>query len=243
MPLVGPGFQDFRIGERLLQCAVEGIDDRLRRAGRRKHDLPEVDVELRAIGRDEARHAGELRRGVLRGDAEHLHRAGGELPDHLLRRREEQVDVAAERVLQHRGCAAIGNVGDLDAERLRQQRGREMAGGADAGMAHARGLGLHPGDQLGQRLGLEVLPPDQHQRVGVDHGDRQEVLLGVERQRLVERDVRGDLQVVDEQRVAVGRRARDALARDVGAAAARRSRPRSSGRASPPSSGATCRAT
>ena len=50
--------------------------------------------------------------------------------------------------------------------------------------------------------------------------DRDEVLLGVERQRLVERDVRRNLQIVDEQRVAVGRRARDALAGDVGAAAA-----------------------
>ena len=95
-----------------------------------------------------------------------------------------------------------------------------MAGRADAGMAHPRRVLLHPGDQLRQRLGFERLAPDQHQRIGVDHGDRQEILLGVERQRLVERDVRRDLQVVDEQRVAVGRRARDALAGDVGAAAA-----------------------
>ena len=88
------------------------------------------------------------------------------------------------------------------------------------GMAHPRRILLHPGDQLRQRLGFEGLAPDQHQRVGVDHGDRQEILLGVERQRLVERHVRRDLQIVDEQRVAVGRRARDALAGDVGAAAA-----------------------
>ena len=60
------------------------------------------------------------------------------MPDHLLRRREEQIDVAAERVLQHRRGAAIGDVRDLDAERLRQQGGGEMSGRADAGMAHPR---------------------------------------------------------------------------------------------------------
>ena len=101
------------------------------------------------------------------------------------------------------------------------RNGGEMAGRADAGMRHlAPAVRLHPGDQLRQRVGGERLAPDQHQRVGVDHGDRHEVLLGVERQRLVERHVGRDLQIVDEQRVAVGRRARDARAGDVGAAAA-----------------------
>ena len=88
------------------------------------------------------------------------------------------------------------------------------------GMTHPRRILLHPRDQLRQRVGFEGLAPDQHQRIGVDHGDRQEILLGVERQRLVERHVGRDLQIVDEQGVAVGRRARDALAGDVGAAAA-----------------------
>ncbi len=95
-----------------------------------------------------------------------------------------------------------------------------MAGAAGAGMRHPRLVGLHPGRELGLRVRGERLSRRQHQRIVVDHPDRREILLGVERQRLVERDVGRKLQIGDVERVAVGRRARDALACDVCAAAA-----------------------
>src|SRR3954451_10606234 len=133
-----PALENFGVVHGLLQGAVDGIDDRLRRTCGRQHDLPEIDGQLRAVACNEARHAGELRRGVLRGDAEHFHVAGGELPDHLLGCCEEQIDVAAERVLEHRRRATIGDVRYLDAERLRQQGRGEMPGRADARMAHPR---------------------------------------------------------------------------------------------------------
>src|SRR5262249_55798087 len=60
----------------------------------------------------------------------------------------------------------------------------------------------------------------QHQRVLVDEADRREVLLGIEREIWIERYVGGDLQIVQEQRVAVRRRARDPASSDGGAAAA-----------------------
>src|SRR5207253_9700066 len=73
---------------------------------------------------------------------------------------------------------------------------------------------------LAEVVRREVLPPDEHQRIAVDERHRGEVLLGVVGQLRVERDVGGDLQVVQQQRMAVGRGARDAAGADRGAAAA-----------------------
>src|ERR1051325_3515820 len=56
----GPDFRDFRIGQRLLQGALDRVAHGLGHPGWRQHDLPEVDVELRAVGGREAWHAGEL---------------------------------------------------------------------------------------------------------------------------------------------------------------------------------------
>ena len=126
----------------------------------------------------------------------------------------------AQRVLQHRRRATIGNVCHLDTERLRQHEGGEMPGRTRAGVSRARRRCLHPGDQFRQRIGDERLPSDQQQGVGVYHGDRDEIFFSIERQRFVERDVGRDLQIVNEQRVAVGSRARHALTGDIGAAAA-----------------------
>src|SRR6185312_10796649 len=67
---------------------------------------------------------------------------------------------------------------------------------------------------------FQRLAADQHQRIAVDENDRRQVLFGVERQVLVQRDVGGDLQIVQQQRVAVGRRLRDLVGGDDGAAAA-----------------------
>ena len=88
------------------------------------------------------------------------------------------------------------------------------------GMRRLQRLLLHQGEQLGERVRLERLAADQHQRVVVDEDDRREVFLGVERQVLVERDVGRNLQIVQQQRVAVRRRMGDAAGGDGGAAAA-----------------------
>jgi hypothetical protein len=103
---------------------------------------------------------------------------------------------------------------------LRKQRRGEMTGGADTGMRHPECLGFHVRDQLFERVGLERLAADQHQRIVVDEYDGREILLGVEGQVAIERDVRGNLQIVQQQRVAVGRGAGDASGGDGGRAAA-----------------------
>ena len=79
---------------------------------------------------------------------------------------------------------------------------------------------LHHGEQFGERVRRERLASDQHQRVLVDEGDRRQVLLGVETELRIERDIRRNLQVVQQQRVAVLGAARDPAGRDRGAAAA-----------------------
>jgi hypothetical protein len=118
------------------------------------------------------------------------------------------------------GAAAIGDVIDGDVRLLCEERCGEMAGRADAWMRHLHHLGLHVRDQLFDRVGLERLAADQHQRIVVDEDDGREILLGVERQVVVERDVRGNLQIVQQQRVAVGRGAGDASGGDGGRASA-----------------------
>src|SRR3954452_8658538 len=94
-----------------------------------------------------------------------------------------------------------------------------MPGGARARMRELHHLGLHVGNQLFQRVGLERLAADQHQWIVVDEDDRREVFLSVERQVLVERNVGRDLQIVQQQRVAVWRPAGDTASGDGGGAA------------------------
>ena len=147
---------------------------------------------------------GELRRRPLRGDAVGFHLSGADRLQHRLRGGEEQVDMVAGDVLQRRRRAAIGDVVDRHLGLLGEQRGGQVSGAAGAGMRHFRRRGLHPGDELAERVRRQRLAPDQHQRVVVDEGDRREVLLGVEGKVRVQRDVGGNLQIVQQQRVPSG---------------------------------------
>jgi hypothetical protein len=182
--------------------------------------VPVENLELRTKLLHEAGRGWKLRRCFFRGDAVSLHLPGRDLLHHRLRRGEEQIDVTARYILQGRRGAAIRDVVDGDFRLLRKQGCGEVAGGADAGMRHLDHLGLHIGEQLLGRVGLQRLAADQHQRIVVDEDDGREVLLGIERQIVVERDIGRNLQIVQEQRMAVRRRARDPAGGDGGAAAA-----------------------
>src|SRR5205807_4146972 len=103
---------------------------------------------------------------------------------------------------------------------LREKRSREMPGAAGARMRHRGGRALQVGNELAQRIGRERLAPDEDQRIAVDERYGCQLLLGVVGKLRIERDVGGDLQVVQEQRIAVRRGARDAARSDRGAAAA-----------------------
>ena len=165
-------------------------------------------------------HVRELGGRLPRGDPVRLHLSGGDRLQHRLRGGEEQIDMAAGDVLQRRRRAAVGNVVDRHLRLLCEQRGRQVPGAAGSGMRHLRRRGPHPGDQLGERIGGERFASDQHQRVVVDEGDRREVLLGIERQVRMQRHIGRDLQIVQQQGMAVRGRARDPAGGDRGGAAA-----------------------
>ena len=103
--------------------------------------------------------------------------------------------------------AAIGDLVDLHFGFLRQQRRGEMAGRA---VARDRGLqcgGLHQARADPRRVvRLERLAADQHQRIRLMNMTGVRSFSVSNGKILVKRDVGGNLQIVQQQRVAVRRR-------------------------------------
>ncbi len=96
-----------------------------------------------------------------------------------------------------------------------------MDRGAVAGRRHvdlAR-IGFGVGDELRNRRGRHRQVDLHHQRHAHDAGDRRDVADEIELEIVVERGVDGVVRPGHEQRVAVGRRVRDRLDRDIAAGA------------------------
>ena len=120
------------------------------------------------------------------------------------------------------GGAAVGDVRALAADLALDHLARDVRQGADAGRAvvHLAALGPHHLDEVGDRPRVALGGDHEHHRGHHHHGDRREIPGRIERQRRVERRVdRQRAGVGREQRVAVGRRLRDRLGRDVAAGA------------------------
>ena len=81
------------------------------------------------------------------------------------------------------------------------------------------GIGLHPGDQLVERVRRQILLGDHELRIDRDQPDRLEILLQVVVQ-VVDDAADVGVPLADVDGVAVGRRARDAADRDAAAGAA-----------------------
>ncbi|MNN33232.1 hypothetical protein D3C81_1469820 [compost metagenome] len=143
----------------------------------------------------------------------------------MLRRRaqavEHQVDLPRDQVGQRRAGALVRDMRDkglgLDLEQLaRQVVRRAIAGRAIVELARVlRGVG----NQFLQRVGLHARGIDHHhlRRLG-DHGDRDEILLDVVVELLVERRGDGMVRAADEDGVAIRR----GLGGDAGAHGAAR---------------------
>src|SRR5207237_9072973 len=94
---------------------------------------------------------------------------------------------------------------------LQEEGGGDVAGGAGARVREVERTLAHMRDQLAERVRRQRLAPDEHQRIAVDEAYRRQIALGgVGQLRPLEPELRRNLRVVQEQRVAVGRRARDA---------------------------------
>ena len=119
------------------------------------------------------------------------------------------------KILHRRSGAAIGHVGDVDADHVVQQHAAEMGGGARAGRAelHLALVRLGVGDELLEVLHRQVLARDQHDRHLRDQADRGEIGLRVVERPLVEGLGLGvGADGADDEVVAVGGAVGDALA-------------------------------
>ena len=154
--------------------AVEPLDDRLRRAGRRQQAVVQARLEARQAGLRRGRHVGQMARPLRRQHRQRLQRAGLE---HAHRRRqhvEAELDVAAEQIGRQRAGAAIGDDGDVDAGQRLEQLAAEIGAGAGrrrADVELAR-LALGRGDHVGERILRRRRMRHQHDRRRGDQPDR-----------------------------------------------------------------------
>src|SRR5262249_38495443 len=111
--------------------------------------------------------------------------------------------LSAQKVSQGWSRATIGNLIERNAGFLSEKRGGEMASSAVARNRRFQRLLLHQADEVLKRTRRERVAADQDQGGAIDEHHRNESLERVKRQRFVESDIRGDLQIVNEQRVAI----------------------------------------
>ena len=200
-------FGDFGGTDRAFDRRGEFFDHRLRRSGRRHDAHPQHALVAGQSHLGDGRHLRQLRRTCPRrvGERAQLARRdvliGGRIGVHL------ELHLSGQQVGHGGRGAAIRNMRDLDAEAAQQQLHRDVRQRAVAGrgIVQLAGIGLGVGDEA-----LEVRERRRrmaHQQLGHfrHHGDRHEILLGVERQFRLQRRVDGVVRRGEQQRVAVGR--------------------------------------
>ena len=135
------------------------------------------------------RHVRQARLPVRARDRQAANGAGADLLHHHRKHLDDDVDRAAEQIVERGRPALVGHVHHLDAGLLHEQLRRQIVERADAGRAEAELAGPRPGvgDELLHRL---------HRQLVVDHhgggvfggaGDRHEVARRVERRLGVDR--------------------------------------------------------
>ena len=132
------------------------------------------------------------------------------------------VDVTAEQIGHHRAAALVGDVQHVDAGEHLQELAGEVVDGAGARRRERDRLGLRfrQRDELAEVLGGHRRMDDEHVRIARDERNRRQVLQRVERHlAAVQRRVGREVVRLQDQRVAVRRRARDGFGRDQRVAA------------------------
>ena len=97
---------------------------------------------------------------------------------------DQDLNVAADQILQRRRSSLVRNVHHVDSGRLLEQFSGQMRGGADTRRAEGNLAGIRLGvdDQLLDVLHWQVVVRGHDQRRDADQGYRYEALHGVERQ-------------------------------------------------------------
>ena len=149
--------------------------------------------------------------------------AGLDIAERRRQHAERDRHVAAEQIVHDRRRALVGDDRDVDAGFGLEQFGAHVAAGADrrgADIELARLL-LGKRDDFGDRLGRKRRMGEQRHRHRGDQADRREILARVHAELGVEAGVdRERAGMAEQQRVAVGRGARDGARADGAAAAA-----------------------
>ena len=137
-------------------------------------------------------------------------------------KRADVIDAAADDVLHRRAAAAIGHVGDVDADGGVEQLAVDHAGRARAGRGdlHRRLVLFHVVDELRHGVGRKFIGGDENGRLVGDQHDRHKIFEQVVGRLLVERLVDGVGAGAHHDGVAVRRRLRDARGADHAAGAA-----------------------
>ena len=164
-----------------------------------------------------------LSRALGAGHRQRAQRSARDMAEGRGNRAEHHRDMAAQEIGHGRSGPPIRNMDQLEAGRGGQQLSRQMADRANAGRAivERAGMVLGIGDQLGDRVHRQARMHHQHGRRQSDPADGCEVLARIKARTGVQ--ARADRQragIAKQERVAVGRAARDRARPDRAAGAA-----------------------
>ena len=189
------------------------VDDRLRRAGGRDEAVPGQHLVLRNAELDHRRHVGQTCKARAARHRQEPHLAGLRKRQRVRQAGEHRRDMPGHEIGHRRRAAAIRHMDHVEARELEEIRHRQMRGVADAARAVGQRARLlfDMGDELGIGLHRHVGVDAEHERIAADHRDRREILHRVVALRADRRADRHLRRVRHQQRVAVGRRTRDAF--------------------------------
>ncbi|MCX7312838.1 MAG: hypothetical protein NTV56_14195 [Alphaproteobacteria bacterium] len=200
-----------------VDLAVEAVDDRFRRAGRRDDRQPAIDAKAGqrfGHGRQVVK-AGEALAG---GDGDPAKLAGLHKPLNGRHGADHHRVYAGNRVLQNLRGGAIGHRDHLDPGALGQQLADHdliAARRVDA-IVQFSGIGFGVGDQLGQRFKRRVRIDGDDERAALgNHSDRREIADRIVGHRLEQKQIgRQRARQTEIERVPIGRCAGDSLPAD-----------------------------
>ena len=201
----------------LFEAGGDFLRDVVGQFGRRGDAVPDADAILRIAALGHGRDIGQIGDALRRADRERPQQAALDRRQRGAERVEHQLDIARYQIGQRRACALVGDVDHVDAGHLLEHLAGQMNGAAGAGRSEIEfsrvllGVGHELRHRLGGHGGMHLHDDGQvrDQRQQAEIPDRIIGQLFVEQR--VEHEDRSRR---EEQRVAIGLRARRRLGAD-----------------------------